>query len=64
MHLDATFGLVGVMDDVTLVYSGPNGETNKRGSDVNVGVTLTYAPLMPVLPQITIHAESNGVINN
>jgi Flp pilus assembly protein TadG len=61
---DATFGLVGVIDDVTLEYSGPNGVTNKRGSNVNVGVTFTYTPLMPGLPQITIHAESNGVVNN
>ena len=61
---DATFGLVGTFDEVTLTYSGPNGVTNKRGSNVNVGVTFTYPPLMPVLPNITIHAESNGVVNN
>ena len=58
---DATFALLGQIDCVTLVYSGPNGETNKRGSNVAVGATFTYAPLMPVLPTISIRAESNGV---
>jgi Flp pilus assembly protein TadG len=61
---DATFSLVGQIDTVTLVYSGPNGATNKRGSNVEVGVTFTYSPLMPVLPDITIRAEANGVVNN
>jgi Flp pilus assembly protein TadG len=63
---DAAFGLVGTgqMTIPDPTYSGPNGATNKRGSNVSVSMTFTYGPLLPVLPPITISAESSGVVNN
>ena len=61
---DAAFALPGGFDSVILEYSGPNGNTNKRGSNVSVSATYSYTPLMPVLPVITIAAEANGVVNN
>jgi hypothetical protein len=45
-------------------YSGPNGCSNRRGSTVTVAVSYTYAPLLPVLPSITITTEASGVVNN
>lgn len=63
---DGALGLVGT-GDLTIpdpVYSGPNGATNKRGSNVSISVSFTYAPLMPLLPPITISAEATGVVNN
>jgi Flp pilus assembly protein TadG len=63
---DAAMGLVGVgqMTIPDPTYSGPNGSSNKRGSNVTVSVSFTYSPLLPVLPPITISAESTGVVNN
>jgi len=64
---DATFGLVGA-GQLTFPdpnYSlFPNGGTNERGSTVTVAVTFTYPTFIPVLPPITISAESSGVVNN
>jgi Flp pilus assembly protein TadG len=65
---DATFGLLGV-GDLTIpdpVYgTGINcSGCNKRGTPVTVSVTFTYPPIVPVLPSITIAAESTGVVNN
>jgi Flp pilus assembly protein TadG len=42
-----------------------NGDdSNKRGSDVTLFVTFTYSPILPLIPPITISAESTLVINN
>jgi Flp pilus assembly protein TadG len=65
---DATFGLVG-LGDLTIpdpVYGVGLNCTgcNKRGTPVTVSVTFTYPPIVPVLPSISITAESTGVINN
>jgi Flp pilus assembly protein TadG len=63
---DAAFGLVGVgqMTIPNPTYAGPNGSSNKRGSNVTVSVTYTYGAILPVLPPITVSAESTGVVNN
>lgn len=63
---DAALGLVGVgdLDIDDPVYDGPNGESNKRGSNVTIRVRFEYQPLLPVLPPITVTAESTGVVNN
>jgi Flp pilus assembly protein TadG len=63
---DAALGLVGAGDLVIPdpVYSGPNGATNKRGSNVELSVSYTYSPLLPLFPNVTISTEASGVINN
>jgi hypothetical protein len=63
---DAALGLVGV-GSLTIpdpIYSGPNGPSNKRGSNVDLSVSFTYQPIFPILPTITISAEASGVVNN
>ena len=45
-------------------YYGPGGKTNARGNTVVLFVTYTYPPVLPLLPPITISAESSLVINN
>jgi Flp pilus assembly protein TadG len=63
---DAAFGLV-TSGDLTIpdpVYSGPNGVTNKRGSEVTLTVSYTYDAIVPILPPITISAEATGVVSN
>lgn len=48
----------------------PNSGSNARGDYVSVFVDLTYAPIIkqvfntPILPSITISAESTLVVNN
>jgi Flp pilus assembly protein TadG len=42
----------------------PNGGTNERGTTVRLSVSYTYGAVVPVLPPITVSAESSGVINN
>ena len=42
----------------------PNGGTNDRGTTVRLTVSYTYGAIVPVLPPITVSAESSGVINN
>jgi hypothetical protein len=37
---------------------------NARGSQVTVLVSYTYSAIVPVLPPITISAESTLVVNN
>ncbi len=63
---DAAFDLVAVagLDIPDPVYSGPNGASNKRGSNVALSVGYDYVPLIPFLPTITISAEASGVVNN
>jgi Flp pilus assembly protein TadG len=63
---DAAFGLVAAGDLVipAPVYDGPNGATNKRGSNVLISVSYTYTPFLPLFPDITISAEASGVVNN
>jgi hypothetical protein len=62
----AAFGLAGsgtlVIPDP--VYYGPNGANNGRGSNVTVSVSYTYVPIIPVMPNISISAESTLVVNN
>ncbi len=62
----AAFGLLSVadMNIPNPTYYGPNGATNARGSNVTVSATYTYDPLLPVMPSITISAESTLVVNN
>jgi hypothetical protein len=59
----SAFGIVGAgdlsMPDPT--YDPPN---NGRGSDVTVRVNFTYSTLLPMLPPITITAETTLVVNN
>lgn len=38
--------------------------TNARGNPVTVRVAYVYSPVMPLLPPITVSAESTLVINN
>jgi Flp pilus assembly protein TadG len=65
---DAAFGLVEVGDltipDPTYGTGINCSNCNKRGTPVTVSVSFTYPPIVPVLPPITITAESSGVINN
>jgi hypothetical protein len=60
---DAAFGLVSTGD---LTIPGPTyvPANNGRGSQVTVLVSYTYSPIVPVLPPITISAESTLVVNN
>jgi hypothetical protein len=60
---DAAFGLVpaGRLTIPNPAYVPGN---NARGSQVTVAVSYTYAPLVPILPPITISAESTLVVNN
>lgn len=41
-----------------------NTGNNKRGNYVTVFLDYTYAPILPLLPSITISARSSLVINN
>ena len=62
----ASLSLIGV-GDMTIpdpIYAGPNGTSNKRGSNVTVSVTYTYASIIPLVPPISVSAESTGVVNN
>jgi Flp pilus assembly protein TadG len=61
---DSAFGLLGNTVTVTPQWLGPNG--NARDSRVRVEAVYSYNTLVPLLPlpQITIRAESNLVINN
>jgi hypothetical protein len=38
--------------------------TNERGKCVSVFLSYTYSPIIPVVPPITINAESTLVVNN
>jgi hypothetical protein len=64
--VDAVFGLMAeeAIDIPTPEYYGPNGNTNARGSNVRVTASYTYQPIVPLLPEITISAESTLVVNN
>jgi Flp pilus assembly protein TadG len=49
----------------TIVFTEPFWTTsNLRGETVTIAVTYTYPPLVPILPPITVTAESSLVINN
>ena len=59
---NAAIDLPGTSD---LVFDEPMWETNNsRGERVTVGVSLTYEPLIPIIPDITVSTESSLVINN
>ncbi len=59
---DAAIGIAGTGQ---LFVSDPQWPvSNARGEDVTVAIQYTYTPLLPVLPAITISAESTLVINN
>jgi hypothetical protein len=59
---DAAIDLPGTSD---LVFEEPMWETNNaRGEKVRVAVSFAYPPLIPVIPDITVSAESSLVINN
>jgi hypothetical protein len=59
---DAAIDLPGTSD---LVFDEPFWETNNyRGEKVRVAVSFTYQAIVPVLPGITVSAESTLVINN
>jgi len=45
-------------------YYGPNGNSNARGSNVTLEVDYTYSAMLPLLPNIGIHAETTLVVNN
>ena len=48
-----------------LVFEEPMWATNNaRGEKVRVAVSFTYEALIPILPDITVSAESSLVINN
>jgi Flp pilus assembly protein TadG len=64
-------GVLTIPDPVwTVVNDGlpdpgdPSTGTNARGNYVTVFVDYEYAPLIPLLPSITISARSSLVINN
>jgi hypothetical protein len=73
---DAAFGMVGTGelsfgwpgDTRFPLYLAPDGvtevSTNLRGTLVRIRVGYTYAPIIAVLPPITIEAEVNLVVNN
>jgi hypothetical protein len=42
----------------------PGGGNNSRGQCVTVYLSYTYSTIIPVLPPITISAESTLVVNN
>jgi hypothetical protein len=46
------------------VECGTGSGTNVRGACVTVPVQYSYSPLIPILPTITVSAESSLVINN
>ena len=59
---DRAFSLAG---PGTITFQWPMWATNNgRGETVTVAVEYTYAPLVPILPPITVVAESSLVINN
>lgn len=59
---DAAIDLPGTS---ALVFDTPFWETNNyRGEKVTIGVHFTYQPMFPILPNITVSAESSLVINN
>jgi len=48
-----------------LVFEEPFWDTNNhRGERVRIAVAFTYEPLIPIIPDITVSAESTLVINN
>jgi hypothetical protein len=49
-----------------LVVADPDyePENNDRGTTVTVAATYNYQPLVPLLPVITVSAESTLVINH
>jgi len=49
----------------TIIFDEPFWATNNgRGELVTIAVEYTYGPLFPILPPITVTAESTLVINN
>ena len=59
---DAAIALAGAG---TITFDEPFWETNNgRGETVRVAVEYIYGPLFPILPPITVTAESTLVINN
>jgi hypothetical protein len=46
------------------VRGDPSSGTNERGSYVTVFADYTYTTLLPVLPPITVSAESTLVVNH
>jgi Flp pilus assembly protein TadG len=53
-----------IADDGNLVVTTVWPVSNARGETVTVGVAYTYDPIVPLLPPITITAESTLVINH
>ena len=53
-----------IADDSNLVVTTVWPVSNARGETVTVGVAYTYDPIVPLLPLITITAESTLVINH
>ncbi len=59
---DAAIGLAGAGDFDTLDVDWP--VSNARGEKVTITVRYVYSAIVPLLPAITIGAESTLVINN
>lgn len=59
---DAAISLVSIGDFEVLEPTW--NPSNQRGSRVTVEARFTYQPILPVMPAITIAAESTLVINN
>jgi Flp pilus assembly protein TadG len=53
-----------IADDGNLDVNTEWPVSNARGETVTVGVVYTYDPIVPLLPPITITAESTLVINH